>query len=253
MNTLCMSSYTTLARVLLLSALAVGCAGADDQTSLDEPWGAEDSAGPANTHAPAPDEHAAATQREEPVGDDIGQVQQPIINWRADYAGTIAPPAMSWGDWKQAVYCNEGTYAIGFAQKVEGNQGRRGDDTALNTVALSCGASSGGPLTEWVDSHSGHFGSWGSEPVCSGFVTGVRMRVEGNQGNGDDTAANSVEMSCSDGPSIAADNGGPWGSWTDWSFCGPGEKVCGLRVRVEDPQGGGDDTGMNALELFCCH
>jgi hypothetical protein len=79
------------------------------------------------------------------------------------------------------------------------------------------------------------------------------MRIEGNQGRGDDTAANSVAVSCSNGPTIAADNDGPWGALTNWAFCGPNTEVCGLSVRVADPQGGGDDTGMNALELFCCY
>jgi hypothetical protein len=250
MNTSCIPWCASLASALLLGSLGLGCAGADDQTWIDESPSAELGDEPALGDSLALEAHGALDGPG--VSDDIGRAQQPIIGYRSDYAGSIAPPAMSWGTWQQSVYCNEGTYAIGFAQKVESGQGR-GDDTALNTVALSCAASAGGPLTEWLDSHPGHFGTWGSEPICNGFITGARMRIEGNQGRGDDTAANSVEMSCSDGASIATDNGGPWGSWTDWSFCGPSEKVCGLRVRVEGPQGGGDDTGMNALELFCCH
>jgi hypothetical protein len=244
MNTPCIPWCATVAGVLWLGSFGIGCAGADDQTFIDE-----------SLLPDAPDaleEEGAADMAGPGARDELGQARQPIIGFRSDYAHTIEPSAMSWGSWKQEVYCNEGTYAVGFAQKVETSQGR-GDDTALNTVALSCAASPDGPHLEWIDSHWGHFGTWGSEPRCNGFITGVQMRIEGNQGRGDDTAANSVAMSCSNGPSIAANNDGPWGSPTEWAFCGPNTKVCGLSVRVEDPQGGGDDTGMNAIRLFCCY
>ncbi|NXS23076.1 VMO1 protein, partial [Mystacornis crossleyi] len=47
--------------------------------------------------------------------------------------------------------------------------------------------------------------------------------------------------------------GGPQGSWGNWSLpCPPAAGVCGLRTRLEPPQRGGDDTGLNDLELFCC-
>lgn len=42
-----------------------------------------------------------------------------------------------WGSWQKASYCPENYYVCGLSQKVETSQGR-GDDTALNEVALEC-------------------------------------------------------------------------------------------------------------------
>ena len=42
-----------------------------------------------------------------------------------------------WGSWREASYCPANYYVCGLSQRVEGNQGR-GDDTALNSVALEC-------------------------------------------------------------------------------------------------------------------
>lgn len=42
-----------------------------------------------------------------------------------------------WGSWHKASYCPENYYVCGLSQKVESSQGR-GDDTALNEVALEC-------------------------------------------------------------------------------------------------------------------
>ncbi|NXS27727.1 VMO1 protein, partial [Pomatostomus ruficeps] len=49
--------------------------------------------------------------------------------------------------------------------------------------------------------------------------------------------------------------GGPQGSWGSWSLpCPTSAGVCGLRTRLEPPQhsGGGDDTALNDLDLYCC-
>ena len=42
-----------------------------------------------------------------------------------------------WGGWQKASYCPENYYVCGLSQKVESSQGR-GDDTALNDIALEC-------------------------------------------------------------------------------------------------------------------
>jgi len=46
-------------------------------------------------------------------------------------------------------------------------------------------------------------------------------------------------------------HGGWWGGWHD-KTCADNEYVCGIKVRVEGKQGGGDDTGMNGLKMKCC-
>lgn len=42
-----------------------------------------------------------------------------------------------WGSWREASYCPPNYYVCGLSQRVEGRQ-VRGDDTALNSVALEC-------------------------------------------------------------------------------------------------------------------
>ena len=55
------------------------------------------------------------------------------------------------------------------------------------------------------------------------------------------------------GPAITFSNSGGWGSWSDPQYCPQGHYVCGLRQRVERPQGrDGDDTAMNAVSFYCC-
>ncbi|CAG0920946.1 unnamed protein product [Notodromas monacha] len=43
----------------------------------------------------------------------------------------------------------------------------------------------------------------------------------------------------------------PWGDFGNWGMCDPGFAVVGLRLATEDPQGAGDDTGLNDVELLC--
>jgi hypothetical protein len=45
--------------------------------------------------------------------------------------------AIYWGEWGKVEYCPEGEKATGFSLKTEREQGR-GDDTALNAIALIC-------------------------------------------------------------------------------------------------------------------
>ncbi|WP_437926280.1 hypothetical protein [Sorangium sp. So ce291] len=47
-------------------------------------------------------------------------------------------------------------------------------------------------------------------------------------------------------------NGAGWGGWRDWAYCPTGTAVCGLSIRFEGSQSGGDDTAMNGLRLHCC-
>lgn len=56
------------------------------------------------------------------------------------------------------------------------------------------------------------------------------------------------------GTAITFSNSGRWGSWSDPQYCPQGHYVCGLRQRVEPPQGGrgSDDTAMNAVAFYCC-
>lgn len=42
-----------------------------------------------------------------------------------------------------------------------------------------------------------------------------------------------------------------WGTWKNWEYCPTGKFAQGFRIKVEDYQGGDDDTSVNGIELFC--
>jgi hypothetical protein len=190
---------------------------------------------------------------------DVSSIEQEIVTWRNDQNGIILPGEAPWGSWQQRVYCNAGMWAVGYKMRVESSQGgglsSGNDDTALNSVQLLCKDPTTG-ATEWISSYDGIWGDWHSSTSCSGtgnLLKGARMRIEGSQGGGDDTAANSVEFSCTKNGTIQAPGGQGWGSWGSWVQCPNDTAVCGLEIKFEGSQGGGDDTGMNGLELECCN
>ncbi|MBN3297996.1 VMO1 protein, partial [Amia calva] len=80
--------------------------------------------------------------------------------------------------------------------------------------------------------------------------------VEGNQGKGDDTALNGIRLYCSKpgqptAVSTVEARAGFFGDWTQTQWC-PGSGVLkSFQLRVEQPQGSGDDTAANNIS-FCC-
>jgi hypothetical protein len=170
---------------------------------------------------------------------------------RTDLRNTIELHGGWWGDWQGIRYCPDDSFATGYRMKVEGQQGG-GDDTGLNSVELQCTDREG--VNTGVQAHPGLYGGWNDWKYCpnDGFITGGSMRVEGNQGGGDDTAGNSVRAQCSDGSKIEAPGGSPWGDWYSYFTCPAGQAVCGIEARIEGSQGGGDDTGLNGLRFVCC-
>ncbi|KAK9402450.1 vitelline membrane outer layer protein 1-like [Crotalus adamanteus] len=186
------------------------------------------------------------------------------------------------GDWGQTTFCERG-YAHGFSLKVEEKQGA-GDDTALNGIRLFCTdgttiESKVGPKVNCrktveekqgtgddtalngirlictdgtkIESKVGPWGTWTKEQFCyTGYLTSFSLRVEPPQKEGDDTAANNIQFTCSDGASLMG-LGTTWGEFGAWSQrCIRG--ICGMRTRVEDAQRIGDDTALNDVHFFCC-
>lgn len=156
-----------------------------------------------------------------------------------------------WGTWRPLVECPDGQFANRAQLRVESDQFDR-DDSALNSVSFGCSGSS----IELV-SHEGWWGSWGEWKSCpaGSYITGARVRSEPDMHDGDDSAANDVELSCSDGKTNLAgfSNGGKWGEWSKWKSCKATDVVCGFKIRLEDKQpGDGDDSAMNGLQLACC-
>ena len=102
-------------------------------------------------------------------------------------------------------------------------------------------------------------GSWGdwhySSQVCTNGYTGFDLLHVWSAGGWPhekkDVGATNLDMRC-DGSWHTALR--PWGDG-DWQTqdCPSGKIICGLQTRVESNQGGGDDTALNGVKMFCCN
>ena len=148
-------------------------------------------------------------------------------------------------------------YACGAQLRFENSQGWWGDDTAAN----------GGLKLKFCDLHNwhdqddelvwgGNWGGWKGWAMCSDgkYMAGARVRFEGSQGWGDDTALNGLEILCVEpddcwsNSEIKTVYSGLWGDWKPWNSV-DSKLVKGAQVRYEDPQGGGDDTALNGIRF----
>jgi hypothetical protein len=163
----------------------------------------------------------------------------------------------AWGDWGSPAYCPAGTLVWGFQLKSEPNQGS-GDDTALNGIRLICKGVDGSK--SYITSAEGKWGSWGKEHLCKKMpAQGFAIQVERYQGKNkntnsrDDTAASNILLLC-DTPYPTGDPPAAWGDWSANYWCGfypLVTRVYGFRTKVEADQGGGDDTALNAMQVYC--
>ncbi|XP_060936549.1 uncharacterized protein LOC133013582 [Limanda limanda] len=135
--------------------------------------------------------------------------------------------------------------------QVEAKQGSS-DDTAMNGIRLICAKDERRSSTSTVESHTGFWGDWSHPQYCpSGVLIAFQLRVEGRQGGGDDTAVNNIRFRCSsdhvlEGPGL------DWGNYERWSQVCVNGGICGIETKVEDRQGGGDDTALNDVRFHCC-
>ncbi|CAG2233809.1 unnamed protein product [Mytilus edulis] len=148
--------------------------------------------------------------------------------------------------------------------KIEGRQ-KSGDDTALNAIRLHCSN------PNWEDPNNisgtiigkeGPFGMWRDVAICpyGEVMVSFSLQFESlfNKDNIDNTAANYVRFKCRkiDSPSSGTTLGtsGVWGEYGAWSeYCAVGSAICGIKVRIQLPQGGSiDDTALNDVQFTCC-
>ena len=156
------------------------------------------------------------------------------------------------GNWTWPEMCPEKHFAVGFMLRVEPNQYGL-DDTALNGIRLICAQDADRSFLYTIESHTGYYGEWTAPQYCPrGVLTSFQLRVEPHQGLfGDDTAANNIRFRCSSNP-VLEGAGLDWGEYGLWSkSCGAGG-ICGIETKMEEYQGGLDDSSMNDVRFHCC-
>jgi Vitelline membrane outer layer protein I (VOMI) len=167
---------------------------------------------------------------------------------------TLSVHEGNWGDWGSEVSVPDGYFLKGMRVRFESSQGG-GDDTGLNGIEMICQKFSDSSLIR-VMVHEGFWGDWGNDVLVPNdcYVIGMSVRYELPIGTGDDTALNGINLIHRNFGSGQVGkievHGGIWGTWLgDVSVAGT-EYVGGLQVRVEAPQGTGDDTAMNGIRLL---
>ena len=106
--------------------------------------------------------------------------------------------------------------------------------------------------------YQGNWGGW--QPWKTSdlnyYACGANLRFEDSQGGGDDTAANGLKLkycliSNWNSQKEVEVYPGIWGSWKGMKMCPANQFIVGAQVRYEDSQGGGDDTALNGLKIYC--
>eukprot|EP01023_Acetabularia_acetabulum_P065572 TRINITY_DN8702_c0_g2_i1.p2 TRINITY_DN8702_c0_g2~~TRINITY_DN8702_c0_g2_i1.p2 ORF type:complete len:405 (+),score=60.59 TRINITY_DN8702_c0_g2_i1:530-1744(+) len=100
--------------------------------------------------------------------------------------------AGNWGSWGNYVSVSGGNFLDGAGIKFEKSQGG-GDDTAMNSINMRALDGS------WHQpKNAGPWGDWKGYAYCptAQVICGVRARLEGHIGRGDDTALNSLRFKC---------------------------------------------------------
>ncbi|OXA45847.1 Vitelline membrane outer layer protein 1 [Folsomia candida] len=163
-----------------------------------------------------------------------------------------------WGGWGEASFCPVGAYATGLEVKYE--EIGRGDDTAINGIALQCAYGSGQPVYHSPRSKEGHWGNW-KKCRCSNDaidrVRAFRLCVQQPQGiKPDDMSAYGLYYHCGisgQKTCVLENRKVKDGICSDWISCpGKYKRICGLRTQVEDRQWSGDDTALNNVDFYCC-
>ncbi|SFD40942.1 hypothetical protein [Pseudoalteromonas denitrificans] len=103
------------------------------------------------------------------------------------------------------------------------------------------------------------WGVWGSPQFCESdqYVTGFKVKIESQQGDGDDTALNAIQLTCESGgwnrtKKYISSSQSAWGTWSSLGACsGNDVRFNGYDFRVEAEQGSDDDTAANDIDFYC--
>ncbi len=161
------------------------------------------------------------------------------------------------GTWGSDEFCDYGSFVVGFRTKVEAPVGEN-DDTALNAIELICSNN------KRITSEQGIWGEWGREDRClsSGFVNGFRFKAQPSQNiffvQRDDTAANAIRLSCSNGSlNELKSSEGSFGYWDHvYKHCPINTYICGIKTQVHNTIKDNEEhdlTGLNNIVLYCCN
>ncbi|WP_122266596.1 metallophosphoesterase [Pseudomonas syringae] len=151
-----------------------------------------------------------------------------------------------WGRWGGTASCSETQHINGFQVKAEKWQGNS-DDTAINAIVMYCNNN------QVLRSEEAGWGDWTAIVRCpSGkAVDGFQLKMEAHQGNGDDTAVDSVRLVCEGDQYIAAPYDTNYGVWRKTYRCPTGMVATGFETRVEIYQGSDDDSALNGMRMRC--
>ncbi|KXJ18723.1 Vitelline membrane outer layer protein 1-like [Exaiptasia diaphana] len=120
-----------------------------------------------------------------------------ITHHRDDQVAILEPSTKtSWGDWRQAEYCNASSYAYAFEMNV-GNPKQPDDDTGVNGIVLLCRPRFPNQNYQIASMYK-NWGKWQKKLSCPGqsnFLTGVSIKSQSKQWHRDDTAGKN--MGCS--------------------------------------------------------
>ena len=79
---------------------------------------------------------------------------------------------------------------------------------------------------------------------------GYNTKLEPDLGKADDTALNSIKLVCANHEEVYSGEG-PWGRWGLNVYCPKKAYLNGFKIKVEPPQGDGDDSATNGVIMFC--
>lgn len=162
------------------------------------------------------------------------------------------------GSWFPFADVPDGYYLKGMKVRFEGNQGRKGDDTAMNGVELLCQKwgtfrSNKGLYRAMV--HEGLWGGWEADkllPDCC-YAVGMQLRIEATKPDQDDTTLNGIRLiyrsQRDDEIGRLSIHEGLWGTWGPEVSVPKGKYISGVSARFEGSVGKKDDTAMNGLKI----